>query len=145
MPGIVKGSGLPVKRKRGPSATKPIKRAKSESSDEEEYSQAQLARLETEIVESKKYDKIPALTEILQGESSAASIAAAFSLCKIFAKLMASGDLSNKPGETEDKLKKLYSNYKAHLLVSNHFMSARTLRFYYWDFCIPILDFTYLR
>ena len=118
MPGIVKGSGLPVKRKRGPSQTKPVKRAKSESSEDEEYSQAQLAQLETEIVELKKFDKIQALTDILQGESGAASLAAAFSLCKVFAKLMASGDLSNKPGEMEDKLKKLYSNYKAQLLVS---------------------------
>lgn len=117
MPGIVKGSGLPVKRKRGPSQTKPVKRAKSETSDDEEYSQAQLAHLESEIVELKKYEKIPALTDILRGETSPALLAAAFSLCKVFAKLMASGDLSNKPGEVEEKLKKLYSNYKAQLLV----------------------------
>ena len=118
MPGILKNAGLPAKRKRGPSQTKPVKRAKSESSEDEEYSQAQLAQLETEIVESKEYDKIPVLTEILQGENGPASLAAAFSLCKVFAKLMASGDLSNKPGEMEEKLKKLYSNYKAQLLVS---------------------------
>lgn len=125
MPGIVKGSGLPVKRKRGTSQTKPLKRAKSESSDDGDYSPAQLAQLETEIVELKKYERIPELIEILQSEAGPSSLAAAFSLCKVFAKLMALGDISNKPGEVEEKLKKLYSNYKARLLVGE-FSSSDT-------------------
>lgn len=118
MPGTLKESQTAVKRKRGPSATKPKKRAKSESGDEEEYSQAQLERLESDIVERKKYNKIQQLLSILQDGSGSSSIATSFSLCKVFAKLMASGDLSNKPGELEEKLRKLYATFKSHLVVS---------------------------
>jgi U3 small nucleolar RNA-associated protein 19 len=119
MPGIVGASGHSAKRKRVLSEKRPSKRAKSESSDEEDDTQSQLLLLETEIVESKNYEKIATLINILRtdGEPSDNSIIAAISLYRVFAKLIASGDLSNKPGDTEEKLMKRYSNYKSALVI----------------------------
>lgn len=116
MPGLI-ASGTAGKRKRGPSETRPKKRAKSESEDEDQFSEAQLARLERDIVEKKKYDKISSLIRLVQDKSEEIAIAAAFAACKIFAKLMAAGELSNKPGESEESLRKQYSAYKRQLLV----------------------------
>lgn len=117
MPGLVSNSGTAPKRKRVSSEVRPKKRAKSESEDDEGFSEAQLARLESDIVEKKKFDKIPSLIKLVREDAGETSIAAAFAACKVFAKLMATGDLSNKPGEKEDRLRKLYSDYKSHLLV----------------------------
>jgi U3 small nucleolar RNA-associated protein 19 len=75
-----------------------------------------LLLLEAEIIESKKYGKIKTLLRILEAEDSDDSIIAAISLFRVFAKLMASGDLSNKPGENEE-LKKRYAQYKTILVV----------------------------
>lgn len=120
MPGLL-ASGSAVKRKRGQSETRPKKRAKSESEDDEQSSQAQLGQLEVEILEQKKYNKITELIKFVQDESEEIAIAAAFSACKIFAKLMATGELSNKPGDSEESLRKKYSTYKRELLVRSYF------------------------
>jgi U3 small nucleolar RNA-associated protein 19 len=116
MPGLV-ASGASGKRKRVPSETRPKKRARSESEDDEQSSEAHIARLEMDIFEKKKYEHIAALIKLVQNESEEIAIAAAFSSCKIFAKLMATGELSNKPGDSEEGLRKQYSAYKRQLLV----------------------------
>jgi U3 small nucleolar RNA-associated protein 19 len=124
MPGIVGDSSRPTKRKRVSSEKKPSKRARSESS--EENAQDQILLLENEIFESKKnYNNIAKLIKILRadGEVADESVVAAISLCRVFMRLMISGELEKKNGSTEKDavvlkwLRERYSEYKTALLV----------------------------
>jgi U3 small nucleolar RNA-associated protein 19 len=120
MPGTVGERGQPAKRKRTTSDKRPSKRAKSESSDEEDGG-GQILLLENEIYESKKnYNNIAILIKILREDENA--INAAFSLWRVFTKLMISEDMTLTP-ETLQKeavvvrwLKERYSEYKTGLL-----------------------------
>jgi U3 small nucleolar RNA-associated protein 19 len=123
MPGIVDGAGQGTKRKRVSVDKGHSKRARSESSDEDE--QAQILLLESEIFESKKnYNNIAKLISILRDDSEDAdkSVVAAISLCRVFTKLMVSGDMNKSKGSTEKDavvirwLKERYSEYKTTLL-----------------------------
>lgn len=117
------------KRKITSSEKRPSKRAKpesSESSDEEEDTQAQIILLADETLKSKKnYNNISKLIQILRadGEEVDDSVVAAISLCRVFTSLMVSGDMVKKQGTTEKDmvvikwLKERYSEYKAGLLV----------------------------
>lgn len=118
-------SGSSHKRKRLLSDKRPSKRARSESSDEDTDTQAQILLLENEILESKKnYNNIAKLVKILRddNEDGDNSVVAAISLCRVFARLMASGEMARKQGSTEKEiivikwLKERYSEYKASLL-----------------------------
>ncbi|KAG9237264.1 nucleolar complex protein-like protein [Amylocarpus encephaloides] len=126
MPGAVAPAGNSAKRKRISSEKKPIKRARSESSESgEEDGQAQILLLENEIFESKKnYNNITTLFEICtrDNEDPDDSVVAAISLCRVFARLLISGELSAKSGMSDKEivvvrwLKERYSEYKQFLL-----------------------------
>lgn len=124
MPGAVDQAGQSSKRKRVVMKEKPSKRARSESSDEDP--QAQILLLETEILESKEnYNNITKLIKILRGdiEDGDILVVAAISLCRVFTRLMASGDMTKKPTGSEKEvvlvrwLRERYAEYKAALLL----------------------------
>jgi U3 small nucleolar RNA-associated protein 19 len=124
MPGILKVTDGAVKRKRVASKEKPVKRARSESSEED--GQAHILLMENEIFESKKhYNNIPKLIKLVQPKENVfdESIIAAISLCRAFSRLMASGDMSKKAETTEKEmvvvlwLKERYIEYKNALLM----------------------------
>ena len=124
MAAIVGDSSHPVKRKRISSDKNPSKRARSESSDEDD--QAQILLLENEIFESKKnYNNIAKLIKILRADNDDTdeSIVAAISLCRVFMRFMVSGELEKKKGSTEKEvvvtkwLRERYSEYKTALLA----------------------------
>jgi U3 small nucleolar RNA-associated protein 19 len=128
MPGLIgdssSSSNTSSKRKRPASDQKPAKRARSESSEEDV--QAQILLLENEIFESKKnYNNIGKLIKLFQHEDEDVdnSMLAAISLCRVFARLMSSGDMAKKSGSTEKDivviqwLRKRYSEYKSSLLL----------------------------
>jgi U3 small nucleolar RNA-associated protein 19 len=120
MPAIVKTAAGAAKRKRVDSQRKPVKRSKSESSsDEDEDVQAQILLLENEILASKKnYNNIPKLIKLLGSEDA---IIAAVALCRVFSRLIASGELAKKAGSSEKEdivvawLKERYIEYKTGL------------------------------
>lgn len=119
MPAITKPAARAVKRKRVDSQRKSVKRAKSASSDDEDDTQAQILMLETEILESKKnYNNIPALIKLLESEDA---IIASVALCRVFSRLIASGELTKKAGGSEKDnivvawLKERYLEYKVRL------------------------------
>ena len=120
MPGVI---GNPAKRKRESSEKRATKRARSESSDDIQTRRDAILLLGDEIFKSKKnYNNIVCLIKILGSENDD-SAAAAISLCRVFAKLMLSGDMVKKPGSTEKEavvirwLKERYSEYKSALIV----------------------------
>ncbi|TPX15655.1 uncharacterized protein E0L32_004353 [Thyridium curvatum] len=106
MPSAVAGES--VKRKRKGTAEAPRKRARSESSDEGEDLQGRILLLESEIVESKKhYNNIATLIGIAQDsskEGAEASVVACVSLCRVFIRLLSSGNLIKKKGLSEKDL-----------------------------------------
>ncbi|RFU25849.1 hypothetical protein B7463_g10485, partial [Scytalidium lignicola] len=105
---------------------RPTKRARSESSEESEPDvQAQILLLENKIVESKKnYNNIAELIILLrdEDEDSDNSMLAAISLCRVFTRLLVSGELSKKQNSTDKEttvlnwLRSRYSEYKEALL-----------------------------
>jgi len=124
MPGTVDQAGQLSKRKRVASKEMASKRARSESSDEDP--QAQILLLENEIFESKaNYNNITKLVKILQGvkDDGDTSIVSAISLCRVFTRLMVSGELTKKPTGSEKEvvlvrwLRERYMEYKAALLI----------------------------
>lgn len=111
------------KRKSSAVDKRPAKRARSESSDEDD--QEQILLLENAIFESKKnYNNIAALIKILGDDAEDAdnSVIAAISLCRVFSRLMVSGDMSKKQVVTEKDtvifkwLRERYAEYKTGLL-----------------------------
>lgn len=124
MPAVISETGSSGKRKRSSSEKGPSKRARSESSEED--AQAQILLLENEIFESKKnYNNIAKLIKILRDDNEHGdnSVVAAISLCRVFTRLMVSGDMTKKQGTTEKELvvlkwlKERYSEYKSSLLL----------------------------
>jgi U3 small nucleolar RNA-associated protein 19 len=126
MHGIVSDLSRSAKRKRESAPTKPSKRARSESVNNDQDDQSQILLFENEIFESKKnYNNIAKLVSILRDENEdpEKSVVAAISLCRVFARLMVGGDM-NKTKETTEKeivvirwLKERYSEYKTALLA----------------------------
>lgn len=125
MPSIVEGAGRPAKRKRKSSETRPSKRARSESSEDDDV-QAQILLLETKIFESKKnYNNVTTLIKLLRdgNEDADNSIVAAISLCRVFTRLMVSGEMVKRDGTTEKDavvvkwLRERYSEYKTTILA----------------------------
>ena len=118
MPGVIKKStAAGAKRKRSDAPKKSVKRAKAESSDEEEEDvQAKILELESKILESKKhYNNIPKLLKLFETEDA---IIAAVALCRVFSRLIASGELTKKAGASEKEdlvvtwLRERYFEYK---------------------------------
>src|ERR1700730_18771045 len=102
MPGRVEGSGGAEKRKRVESNHKPSKRARSESSDAD--AQARILLLETQIFESKKnYNNISTLIKLARNEDDDPDLGlvASIALCRIFCRLLASGDFYKSQSSTE--------------------------------------------
>jgi U3 small nucleolar RNA-associated protein 19 len=127
MPATVGKSGQSAKRKRVSSEKKPSKRVRSESPEEsDDDDQAQILLLETEIFKSKtNYNNIVKLIKILRSDSEDgdAAVLAAISLCRVFTRLMVSGEMTlSKQGTTEKEavvikwLKERYAEYKAGLI-----------------------------
>lgn len=121
MPGAIGQMDPPKKRKSIASDKRPSKRARSESSEED--AQDHILLLENEIFESKKnYNNITTLIKILRSDGGDDSIIASVSLCRVFTKLMAAGDMVKSKESTEKDvvvvrwLKERYSEYKATLL-----------------------------
>ncbi|KAI1185773.1 nucleolar complex protein [Nemania serpens] len=126
MPSTIKQPSL--KRKRVKIPEKASKRTKSESSDdeqEEENIQAEILLLEDEILKSKKnYNNITVLLDFAKRQDDPeAALFATVSLCRVFLRLLASGSLSRKTGQSEREtvviqwLRTKLSDYKK-LLVS---------------------------
>ncbi|KAI0967644.1 nucleolar complex protein [Xylaria arbuscula] len=112
MPSTAKETSL--KRKRAKIPEKASKRTKPESSDDDdddeegadeiEDRQAEILSLEDEILQSKKnYNNITTLLEIASNKQEGLEIVlfATVSLCRVFLRLLASGSLSRKPGQSE--------------------------------------------
>ena len=123
MPGTVQSSGQLTKRKRPSTKEKSLKRARSESSEEDP--QAQILFLENAIFESKEnYNNITKLIKTLQRETEDGDVVvvAAISLCRVFTRLMVSGEMVKKPtGSEKDAvvmrwLRERFSEYKIELL-----------------------------
>lgn len=115
-----KGAGQLAKRKRVPTADKPLKRARSESSEEDP--EAQILLMENAIFESKKnYNNIVKLVNKLVDPEEA--VLAAISLCRVFTRLMVSGDMTKSKDTTEKDavvvgwLKERYKDYKSGLIA----------------------------
>lgn len=123
MPSIMGPSGQSTKRKRKSSEARPAKRARSESSEED--IQTQILLLETEIFESKKnYNNVTTLIKLLQDddEDPDSSVVAAISLCRVFTRLMVSGEMTKNQGTEKEAvvvkwLKERYSEYKTAVLA----------------------------
>ena len=124
MPGVTGDAASSSKRKRTSSDRRPSKRTRSESSEEDV--QAQILLLENEIFEAKKnYNNIAKLIKILRddNEDADSSVVAAISLCRVFVRLMAAGDMVRMQGSSEKEvvvikwLKERYREYKSSLLL----------------------------
>lgn len=129
MPSTIKETSL--KRKRAKVPEKASKRTKSDSSDEDEDEdegedrQAEILLLEDEILKSKKnYNNITVLLEFAKEQDDPdVSLFATVSLCRVFLRLLASGGLSRKPGQSEREtvvlqwLKGRLTDYKKLLIV----------------------------
>jgi U3 small nucleolar RNA-associated protein 19 len=124
MPSTIDASGKSAKRKRKASEAKSSKRARSESGEEDV--QAQILLLETEVFESKKnYNNITALIKLLRDDDEDIdnSIVASISLCRVFTRLMVSGEMTKREETTEKEavvikwLRERYSEYKITLLT----------------------------
>ncbi|KAI0433421.1 nucleolar complex protein [Xylaria sp. FL1042] len=123
-----------LKRKRAKVPEKASKRTKAESSneddnddDETEDRQAEILLLEDEILQSKKnYNNITILLDLAsnQQEDHDVALFATVSLCRVFLRLLASGGLSRKPGQSERKsvviqwLKGRLADYKRLLIAA---------------------------
>jgi U3 small nucleolar RNA-associated protein 19 len=124
MPGTL--SDAPLKRKRSKTGEKPKKRARSESGSDDEHQQANILLLENEILESKKnYNNITVLLELSQNTQDAESaLVATVSLCRVFLRLLASGNLTRNAGQSEKEvvvvqwLKSRLSDYKEVVLTA---------------------------
>ncbi|KAI1269253.1 CBF/Mak21 family-domain-containing protein [Xylariaceae sp. FL1019] len=131
-----------LKRKRAQVPDKASKRARSESSENEEMAdddnafEDEILQLESKILESKKnYNNITTLIDRAKSidEDPDQAIFASVSLCRVFLRLYAAGSLSRKPGQSDRDatvlqwLKARLSEYRK-LLVSalEHEESAST-------------------
>lgn len=123
MPAVIDSTAGAVKRKRVEKKQIPVKRARSESSDED--GDARILLLENEIFESRKnYNNISTLIKLLHSKEkdSEHSILASIALCRVFTRLMASGDLAKKSNTTEKDavvilwLRERYTEYKTGLI-----------------------------
>lgn len=123
MPAAIDSTARPTKRKRVDSEKRPVKRARSESSDED--AQAHILLLENEVFESKKhYNNIATLIKLVRVDDDGGddAVVAAISLCRIFTRMMAAGQLT-RTKDTKEKdlvviqwLRERYAEYKRTLL-----------------------------
>lgn len=115
-----------LKRKRSKGLEKPQKRAKSESSSDDDNTEADILLLENEILESRKnYNNITVLLELAQNiQDGDGALIATVSLCRVFLRLLASGALTRQAGQSEKDivvvqwLKSRLSDYKKVVLTA---------------------------
>ena len=101
---IVAESALKRKPKGGPEPSKKRPRSDSNSRNDGDDEQSQILLLENGIVESRKnYNNITTLIEISQkqGDNADAAVVAAVSLCRVFIRLLALGNLTRKKDASE--------------------------------------------
>jgi U3 small nucleolar RNA-associated protein 19 len=120
----------PLKRKRTKVPEKASKRARAESSDDNEDDegdrQAEILLLEDQILKSRKnYNNITVLMDYAKNQDDTEfATFVTVSLCRVFLRLLASGDLSRKPGRSEREivviqwLKGRLSDYKKLLIAA---------------------------
>lgn len=126
-----KSAEAPLKRKRSKIPEKASKRAKADTSsdaddNEDEKRQEEILQLETDILQSKKnYNNIAVLLEHCKDQKDPEfAIFVSVSLCRVFLRLLASGGLSRKPGQSEREtvvlqwLKARLSEYKKLLVAA---------------------------
>ncbi|KAH8732711.1 CBF/Mak21 family-domain-containing protein [Phaeosphaeriaceae sp. PMI808] len=130
MPGKTTASHAGVKRKRDPAKSerresKSKTRRKSPSEDEGEDLQAEILQLEAQILESRKhYNNIATLIQRARHSDveNEAPILAAVALCRIFSRLLATGDMTKSKGMAEAEavialwLRERYSEFLGILL-----------------------------
>lgn len=112
MPATVKIDSL--KRKRDKTSENTNKRPKSVESassssdddDDDNNAQAEILLLENEILESKKnYNNIAALLELAQKKDNIEAVPVALvSLCRVFLRLLASGSMTRRGGQSEKEV-----------------------------------------
>ena len=131
MPGSLTDGGLKRKRLKKPESF--MKRAKSESSDgDDDDAETQILLLENEISESRKnYNNITKLLELAQADGDAKTVlVASVSLCRMFLRLSALGNLAKKEGSSEKDivvvqwLRDRFGDYKALLLQALYVESS---------------------
>lgn len=125
-----------LKRKRSQKASDKVhKRAKAESNDTDDDPQAEILLLENAILESKKnYNSITTLLELAQKDSDDDSTQLALvSLCRVFLRLLAAGNLARQEGQAEKDLvviqwlRKTFGGYKQTIVDAlGHENSAST-------------------
>ncbi|KAI0478834.1 CBF/Mak21 family-domain-containing protein [Xylariaceae sp. FL0804] len=105
MPGPV-DVGASRKRKREKPSAKASKRAKSSSSDDDGGLEDEILRLENEILESKKnYNNINPLLDLASKTDDAdTAIFATVSLCRVFLRLLASGNMTRTNGQSDNEI-----------------------------------------
>jgi U3 small nucleolar RNA-associated protein 19 len=138
MSGKTSTSNVGVKRKRDPSKperreSKTKSRRKSPSEDGND-TQAEILQLETQILESRKhYNNIATLLQLARQPEAEneAPILAVVALCRVFSRLLATGDMVKSKGMSEAEalivswLKGRYQEYKDVLL--NNFLRSEAL------------------
>ncbi|KAI1081758.1 CBF-domain-containing protein [Whalleya microplaca] len=99
----------PLKRKRSKTSAKANKRTKVESGDEDDNPHADILLLESEILESKKsYNNITTLLQLAQNDDDDddvdSALFATVSLGRVFLRLLASGSLTRRSGQSEKEI-----------------------------------------
>ncbi|KAJ4992052.1 cbf mak21 family protein [Stagonosporopsis vannaccii] len=107
MPGTKTAAASGVKRKRDPAKAerreaKSKKRQKSPASDDGDDVQAHVLQLEAQILESRRhYNNIATLLQLSKKQDNDAPVLAAVALCRVFARLLAAGDMAKSKGMGE--------------------------------------------
>ncbi|KAI9778511.1 MAG: hypothetical protein M1839_008041 [Geoglossum umbratile] len=122
MPGTLDGSSSPKKRKRGHTTRQEVARTASDDS-----TQSRIVQLESQILESRRhYNNIATLLSIGRddGKKGGEDPTAAISLCRVFCRLMANGNMSATKGASDAEvtivhwLKAKYGDYLEMLLAT---------------------------
>lgn len=104
MPGHIEGSSSKRKRQGGGEPVKKRSRSASTESNDIDDDQSKILLLENEVFASKKhYNNITTLIAVAQAQDDDLETAqiAAVSLCRIFIRLIAAGNLTKRKGATE--------------------------------------------
>jgi U3 small nucleolar RNA-associated protein 19 len=126
MPGLLNGDYVSKKRKLGKSNKETNSKRRVVVAPTEDASTAQIERLESGIAESRRnYNNITASISMINVAKPAESVslAATVSLCRVFARLLTAGSLSESTNSAEQEkvitawLKQRYQEYQDLLLT----------------------------
>lgn len=121
MAGAINGAQISKKRKKG-GKERPVTKRRAVTKDDDE--QGRIQQLEDQIAESRKYyNNIVTLLSMVNAESETPHIAVAVSLCRVFCRLIAGGQLNKPEGASEQDqilvawLKERYQDYQKALVT----------------------------